>query len=491
MSKDNSALSSSSWMVGLKFVERIFSLVIYIFLARLLTVEEFGVVAFSILILEFVAVFTSSGVKDYILTSKDISKPLINTCIFSVIGVSLTISLAFYFSMNIVFADKSDLMKDVFEVLIFLPLISSFNIVQTALVQRRKEFKKLSLRGLFSNVVAGFVGLFFAFKGLGAWALVIQQYVRVVLDTVILQFIVKYIPTFDMSFTELKACYRFSIPLLASEVMNFGSNRLMDIFVSVFHGVSSLAILNISRKFTRLVQQLSLTSLRPVVLSYMTSSNNSSEVFAKFVGYLTFVVAPILIAIGVYAEFYIPHIFGEQWKPAISIVELLSLTALAQCLAWYFNLLLIDKKRTGLVFKLNLIFTAVYIVVGLACYNIPFEQYILVQVVAINVVSILKIGYLIYQKYLRLSDFQNYILPAIFSSLMFGALSFMTSKFIVEIIVGNSWLEPVAAIALSVVNMIIVFTVSLVIFKEFKADFFYLLRAIMQSKKAVKAKSKV
>ena len=133
MSKDNSALSSSSWMVGLKFVERIFSLVIYIFLARLLTVEEFGVVAFSILILEFVAVFTSSGVKDYILTSKDISKPLINTCIFSVIGVSLTISLAFYFSMNIVFADKSDLMKDVFEVLIFLPLISSFNIVQTAL----------------------------------------------------------------------------------------------------------------------------------------------------------------------------------------------------------------------------------------------------------------------------------------------------------------------------------------------------------------------
>lgn len=489
MAKGNSALSSSSWMVGLKFVERIFSLVIYIFLARLLTVEEFGVVAFSILILEFIAVFTSSGVKDYILTKVDINKRLINTCILSVIGVSLTISFSFYLAMSFIFADKSQLMKDVFEVLIFLPLISSLNIVQTALVQRRKEFKTLSLRSLLSNFIAGSVGLLFAIEGFGAWALVIQQYVRVILDTVILQFIVRYTPTLDVSFTEFKNCYKFSIPLLASEVMNFGSNRLMDIFVSIFHGVHNLALLNISRKFTRLVQQLSLTSLRPVVLSYMTTANDSSAVFAKFVGYITFIVAPILIAIGVYAQFYIPHIFGNQWSSAISIVELLSLTALAQCLAWYFNLLLIEKKRTGLVFKLNLLFTLLYIIVGLACYNISFENYILVQVGAINVVSTVKVCFLIRARYLKLNDFLNYIVPSIFSSLLFGVLSFLTSGLIHGTLSNKPWLEPLLAVGFSIINLAIVFIVGLIMFKEFRADFFYLLRVI--TKKTVNMKSRV
>ncbi|CAD5280417.1 oligosaccharide flippase family protein [Alteromonas sp. 154] len=349
MGKTISVLNSSSWTLGVKFVERGVSLAIYIMLARFLSVEEFGVVAFAMLFLEFITVIISSGVKDFILTRKEVNNIFIDTCTFSVVLVSILVSLIFYLVMDLFFINKSDLMQDVFKVLLFLPAISSFNIVQTALLQRNFSFKSLSLRNLLSTLVAGIISVYCAFDDYGAWALVIYQYCKVIIDTIILQVIVKYRPGLTFSFTYFKECYKFSIPLLGSEIMNFWSTRMMDLFVSIIHGAGSLAILNISRKFTRLIQQLSLTSLRPVVLSYASKSANKSKAFAKFISYITFMIAPVLIAIGVYAEFYVTTIFGQQWEPAVSIVEILSFTAIAQCLSWYFGLILISQ---GLLFRL-------------------------------------------------------------------------------------------------------------------------------------------
>ena len=134
MKKKGSVLNSSSWTLGVKFIERGVSLIIYIMLARFLSIEEFGVVAFAMLFLEFITVIISSGVKDFILTRKEVNKIFIDTCTFSVVTVSILVSILFYLVMDLFFIDKSELMQDVFKVLLLLPAISSFNIVQTALL---------------------------------------------------------------------------------------------------------------------------------------------------------------------------------------------------------------------------------------------------------------------------------------------------------------------------------------------------------------------
>ena len=220
MGKNSSVISSSSWTLGVKFIERGVSLAVYIMLARFLSVEEFGVVAFAMLFLEFITVFTSSGVKDFILTRKEVSSSFIDTCTYSVIFISIAISSIFYLVMDFFFIDKSEMMKDVFQVLLFLPAISSFNIVQTALLQRSYNFKNLSLRNLVSTIIAGLLSIYCAYDGYGAWALVLYQYCKVIIDTIILQILVKYRPNFHFSLRYFKECYKFSLPLLFSEIMN-------------------------------------------------------------------------------------------------------------------------------------------------------------------------------------------------------------------------------------------------------------------------------
>lgn len=482
MATNISVLSSSAWTVGGKFFERAFSLIVYIMLARLLSVEQFGVVAFSLLFLEFITVLINSGVKDFIITRKEVDSKLVDTCTFSVIAVSIFVVIIFLALIDVFFRDKSQLMRDIFIVMLFIPVISSFNIIQVALLQRDNKFKSLSLRSIASTFIAGSFALFFAYDGYGAWALVINHYCRIIIDTIILQVVVKYRPGFQFSSKYFKECYRFSLPLLLSEIMNYWSTRMMDFFVSVFHGASSLAILNISRKFTRLVQQLSLTSLRPVVLSYAAKSDNQSETFARFIGYITFVVAPVLMAIGIYAEFYITPIFGEQWKPAIKIVELLSTTALAQCLAWYFGLVLIKNNKTSLLFRLNLIFTAIFLTAGILSYKLEFAEYILVQVLLINILSIYKMTYLIYKRFIKLSDFKVLILPAIFSSFFFLVVAIMLRLYLDNVNFEISWVEVVVSVIFSIVSFLVASLVTVFLFRTFGQDFFELISKFLRKK---------
>lgn len=470
MGKNSSVISSSSWTLGVKFIERGVSLAVYIMLARFLSVEEFGVVAFAMLFLEFITVFTSSGVKDFILTRKEISSSFIDTCTYSVIFISIAISSIFYLVMDVFFIDKSEMMKDVFKVLLFLPAISSFNIVQTALLQRSYNFKNLSLRNLISTIIAGVVSLYCAYNDYGAWALVLYQYCKVMIDTVILQILVKYRPNFHFSIQHFKECYKFSLPLLFSEIMNFWSTRMMDLFVSVIHGAASLAILNIARKFSKLVQQLSLTSLRPVVLSYASKSDNKSQSFAKFIAYVTFTIAPVLIAIGVYADSYVTPIFGAQWAPAVTIIELLSYTAIAQCLSWYFGLILIAQSKNMLLFKLNVIFTLTFFIVGLISYKLSFENYVAVQVVLINIISFYKVFFVVKKQYIEFKYFIEFILPAIFSCFIFIIFALLFREVIANSHNLSSFITVLLVVLSSAISFLISAAVTMLFFKSFRAE---------------------
>ena len=188
------------------------------------------------------------------------------------------------------------------------------------------------------------------------------------------------------------------------------------------------------------------------------------------------------MAIGIYAEFYITPIFGEQWKPSIKIVELLSTTALAQCLAWYFGLVLIKNNKTSLLFRLNLIFTAIFLTAGILSYKLEFEEYVLVQVFLINILSIYKMTYLIYKRFIRLSDFKVFIMPAIFSSFFFLVVAIMFRFYLDNVIFEISWVEVVIAGIFSIVSFLVASLITVILFRTFRKDFFELISKFLRKK---------
>jgi O-antigen/teichoic acid export membrane protein len=188
------------------------------------------------------------------------------------------------------------------------------------------------------------------------------------------------------------------------------------------------------------------------------------------------------MAIGIYAEFYITPIFGNQWQPAIKIVELLSITALAQCLAWYFGLVLIRNGKTSLLFKLNIVFTILFFTAGLASFKLDFEDYILVQVVLINVLSIYKVFYLISKNFITYVDFKSFILPAVFSCMLFAMFSLMLRSYLSVSSFQSIWMAPIISVIFSMIGFFSTSIITILTFKKFGQDFIELTSKIWQKK---------
>lgn len=458
------------WMMSLSISEKIFSFGIYILLARFLDIVEFGIVAFCMLFLEFLTLLINSGVREYIVTRKETSKLLINTCFFSIMTISL-ILVALFFQIFTYFLpeDSSPLLENVLQVMIFLPIISSFNTVQISILQRKQAFKQLSIRNLISTSIAGVIGVLFAYNGYGAWALVINKYIAVILNSFILQYLVRFIPNFEFSFDIFKKCYRFSIPLLLSEILNFWSSRVMQLFVSMFFGPASFAVLDIARKFSNLVTSISLTSLRPVCLSFVSKApiGEKGTYHSNFSAYIAFFVVPALISIGVYADSYVTLIFGKQWEPAITIIEILSFAALAQGLTWYFSLLLVVKERTKQVFIWNVAFFACSLFGGMLSFNLSFSQYIAIQVAIINILSAFKIYYLWKTKLISFSDVKKSYFPVVFSSLFFIAITLFFKLYIFESFKSDGLMDLVLVAASILLSFTMYLIFACLIFRSF------------------------
>tara|TARA_R110000751_G_scaffold307820_2_gene432295 strand:- start:67781 stop:69205 length:1425 start_codon:yes stop_codon:yes gene_type:complete len=458
------------WMMGLSISEKAFSFAIYIVLARFLDVDEFGIVAFCLLFLEFIAMLINSGVREYLVTRKDTSDLLINTCFISIMIVSFII-VGIFFQVFTYFLpdDSSPLLSEVLKVMIFLPILTSFNTVQISILQREFAFKQLAIRNLLSTVLAGALGVTLAYQGYGIWSLVIYKCAAVIINSIILQYLVRFIPSFKFSVAIFKSCYRFSIPLLLSEILNFWSSRVMQLFVSIFFGPSSFAILDIARKFSNLVTQVSLTALRPVCLSYLSKSpmNEKGSSHSAFSSYIAFFVIPVLISIGVFADSYVTIIFGEQWQPAIRIIEILSFAALAQGLTWYFSLLLVVNEKTKLVFIWNMVFFAVSLGGGLLSFKLSFSQYIIVQVAIINILSLFKIYYLWKTKLVTYENIKNYYIPVVVSSAVFIILSLLLKYFILEPLRTNTLMDLLFVFITASISFILYTSFSFLIFRSF------------------------
>ena len=485
MSNKNGVVSSSMWMMGLSISEKIFSFGIYILLARFLDIVEFGIVAFCVLFLEFLTLLINSGVREYLVTRKETSKLLINTCFISIMSIAVLL-VAVFFQVFTYFLpeDSSPLLTEVLQVMIFLPIVSSFNTVQISILQRRLAFKQLSIRNLISTSIAGLVGVFFAYNGYGAWALVINKYTAVILNSLILQYLVRYIPSFQFSIAIFKECYRFSIPLLLSEILNFWSSRVMQLFVSIFFGPASFAILDIARKFSSLVTQISVTSLRPVCLSFVSKAPTGEKgtSHSNFSAYIAFFVVPTLISIGVYADSYVTLIFGPQWEPAITIIELLSFAALAQGLTWYFSLLLVVNEKTKQVFVWNMVFFVLSLMGGGVSFDLSFPQYITVQVAIINVLSAFKIYYLWKTKLISFENIKKSYLPVFLSTIFFVTISMLLKIYFFEPYKTDGLIDLILVSFLILVSLIIYMTFAYIIFREFFEGILNTIRKIKKVK---------
>lgn len=368
-----------------RFMERIgaqgVGFVVSLFLARLLTPEDYGQVALVTVFITILNTFALSGIGTSLIQKKDTDDLDYSTVFHFNIVFSLFIYVILFLCAPLIgkFYSDSSLILLV-RVLGISIIISGANNVQRSYVSKTMQFKRFFFSTLIGTLISGAVGVAMAYKGFGTWAIVGQQLSNQVVDTVILWFTVDWRPKKEFSFSRLKSLYSFGWKLLVSSLLDTIYNNIYSLVIGKFYDANTLGLYNKGVQFPKLIVSNINGPIQSVLLPAMSSEQDNKkrikEMTRRSIVTSSFFIFPIMIGMAAIAKPMVILLLTEKWVACVPFVQI-SCISLALYPIHTANLQAINALgRSDIFLKLEIIKKIIGLI--LLVVAIPYGVYIMV-----------------------------------------------------------------------------------------------------------------
>lgn len=320
-------ISSLFWKLFEKGGRAVVELVVQIVMARLLAPEEFGALAIMLVLVNLGNVIVQSGFNTALVQAKKVDEVSLSTVFWLCSGVSVLLFLCVFFAAPLV-ADFYALPQIVwpFRALGFMLVITSFNSIQVAIVQRELQLRKVFNATLVAVVLSGVVGIASAFAGAGLWALVIQQLLYQVTNCVVLGLQVRWRPQAIFSLRRAKSLFKFGWKLLASGILDQGYQSLSDLIIGKQFSASGLGLVSQGKKYPNALGCMLDGAIQPVMLSAVSRVQDDVAYVKRLVRRAlktsTFLIVPSMALFAVVAEPVVRLLLGEKWLPSVPFLQM-------------------------------------------------------------------------------------------------------------------------------------------------------------------------
>ena len=164
------------WTGTSQIIRLLLQLGIIAILARLLTPNDFGLLAMVVVFTNLVMIFRDFGLTAALIQRKGFIEEHLSSCFW--INILTGLLLAFLLAAlapAIAYFYGGDRLTIIIMVLASTFFISSFGIVQTALFTKELNFKPLAIIEILAVAISGTIAVILAFYEFGVWSLVWQQ----------------------------------------------------------------------------------------------------------------------------------------------------------------------------------------------------------------------------------------------------------------------------------------------------------------------------
>ncbi len=329
--QNSKIISSLIW----KFLERggtqVVQFIIQIVLARLLLPEDYGVVAIVTVFIAVANVFVQTGFNTALIQKKDINDTDLSSVFYLSLFVAFILYIVLFFTAPFIAQFYNQpILVPVFRVLSLTLFFGAVNSIQQAVIARKMEFKKYFFSSLGGIILSATIGILFAYKGFGVWALVIQQLVNVISIMLILWFTVKWRPKLLFSFQKLKTLFSYGWKLLCSSLIDTIYRNIYDLVIGKKYSSTDLAYYNRGKQFPNVIIQNLDGSISSVMLPALSASQDNQirvkSMVRRAIVTSSYIIFPISVGLIVTAKPMITIVLTEKWFPCIPFLQLLSVS---------------------------------------------------------------------------------------------------------------------------------------------------------------------
>ena len=414
---------------------QLLNLIIGIFLARLLSPEEYGIVGMLLIFSLIAGNLQDSGFYTALINIKDIKHNDYNAVFWFNIGVSLTIYAVLFFCAPLIaaFYHQPCLVKLSRYVFLSIP-ISAALIVPTALLSRGLRVKEKAIVSLLALVLSGLVGIIMAFKGFSYWSLATQQVLYILISCIGRYACARWCPTFSVDFSPIKRMFAFSYKVLITAVLTTINNNVLTVVFGRLFPAAAVGNYTQANKWNTMANQLVANTVAQVAQPVFTRINDDDErerrVFGKMMRFTAFLAFPAMFGLALVAPQFILVTIGNKWLESIPLLQILCIGgAFIPFYTLYQNLFLsYGKSNTYMWLSIGQI--VIMLTAVLACHAIGFKA----MVVAFAVINILWL--LVWQFFAsrligyRLLSMLRDLMPFMLIALVVMGLTYLVTRFI-------------------------------------------------------------
>ncbi len=317
-----SAFNAVKWNSFMQVFDLLQRFTLGVILARLLSPEDYGIVALVMVITEVLVIFVDSGFAVGLIQGKNVTKKDFSTVFYFNIGISFIISLLL-FSSSSYLAGYYDNVK-VEAICKFVSIIfffQAFSITQRAYLTREINFKYQAIIDFLTGLTSQIIAIYLAYKGYSYWALLIKYAIAVTLQNIFYWFYSGWKPSLIFEFSRLKIIWKFSSKIFYSGLWSQIINRIDFFIIAKIFNPQILGYYSQGKNYAMLpatiLTNISTNALFPVFSRIQDDFAKRENLYLKVKKIIIFLCTPMFSFLIIFANPIIYLVFGSKWLPMV------------------------------------------------------------------------------------------------------------------------------------------------------------------------------
>lgn len=432
------------WVFLLRIVNRVFSLIRLIILARILSPNDFGLMGIALLTMSILETFSKTGFEEALIQKKEDIESYLNSAwtVLVLRGFILFIILYFIAPYAAVFFNTPEA-KPIIKVIGFSILFQAFTNIGITYFKKELEFNKEFIYQ-FSGALANFVVAVSAVLILkNVWALVFGLLAGNVVRCLVSYLIHPYRPRLSSDLGKAKELFGFGKWIMGSSILVFLIIQGDDIFVGKLLGATALGFYQLAYRIsnmpaTEITHVISQVTF-PTYSKLQDNLPKLREVYLKVLQLIAFLSFPTAGLIFVLAPDFTKIFLGEKWMLMVPAMQILCIFGVTRSINALFGSFLQGIGKPSISTKAAAIQLAIIIIL---IYPLTLKMDIIGTSIVVSFSNavvmfylFLKIGRIMKIKFINsLKEIQAFLFATI---VMFVSLIIFKNVLIINIEIGK------------------------------------------------------
>ena len=383
-------------------IQQLLNLFFGIFLARLLTPDDYGMVGMLSIFTLIAGSIQESGFTAALANKKEIKHEDYNAVFWFSISTSLCIYTLLFFCAPLIarFFNQPELTSLARYSFIGF-VISSTGVAQNAYMFRNLMVRQKAQSVIIGLLVSGTIGVTLAYHGYSYWGIATQSLTYVITVMTCYWFFSPWRPTFLINFKPLRGMISFSSKMLATNIFNHLNNNIFSIILGKFYSEKEVGFYNQANKWNymghSLVSGMINGVAQPVLAQVTDDKERQLRVFRKMMRFTAFVSFPAMFGLSLIAPELITIAITDKWIESAQILQLLCISGAFIPITALCSNLVISKGKSN-IYMWNTI-TLGLLQLLVICTIYPYGiQTMIITYISINIAWLLVWHYFVWRE---------------------------------------------------------------------------------------------